>query len=103
MDKAMEILTKQALRGRILNLCKVSQPLGAAMEVLTAMLRKEGFKVSKEEVFEECSYLEGKGLIEIVFIENAVLGISREIAHIKPAGIDLLEGTTEAGGIDLEG
>ena len=101
MDNAMDISQKQILRGRILRICNQAEPLGAGTEVITAALKREGYPVSKDEVGEACRYLEKKELVEIEKIENKILNISRDIAHITAQGTDVLEGTQPVEGIEL--
>ena len=101
MDNAMDISQKQILRGRILKICHQAEPLGAGTEVITAALKREGYPVSKDEVGEACRYLAGKKLVEIEKIENKVLNISRDIAHITARGTDVLDGTIPIEGIEL--
>ena len=64
-------------------------------------MKKEGYAVTQKDVSAACRYLEGKGLILVKSVKNDVLKINRDIAHIMPDGVDVLEGTKTVEGIEL--
>jgi hypothetical protein len=64
-------------------------------------MKRYGYAASEDDIHACCNYLAGKGLITMQKIENKVLGISRDIAHITPEGTDVLEGTVTIDGITL--
>lgn len=98
----VDTIQNQILRGKVLMICAEAEPLGAGTEVIAAALRKEGYAVNTADVDKICKYLEQKNLIDIDTIENKVLDLRRDIAHITPCGIDFLEGTTVVQGVELE-
>ena len=100
-EKLLEVTEKMILRGHILKICEIAQPIGVTQEILYGALRKEGYSCSPEDVRKACDYLQGKGLIEQEEIRNDVLQIHRIVAKITPQGVDVLEGTTAADGIQL--
>lgn len=97
----IKVAEKKILRGLILYLIDLTEPLGAGTEVITKAIREEGFKVNKKEVESHCYYLKKKNLIEIEEVKNEVLKIERKICHINSRGIDLLEGTISEIGIEV--
>ena len=94
-------LHNQLLRGRILKLCFLAHQTGLGADVLEKILLQEGFNIGKNDVINAFNYLKGKGLIHVEPCENKILGLKREIASILPKGIDVLEGTEPAEGIEL--
>ena len=100
MDK-VQIATNQIQRGMVLKIIHEAQPLGAGLEVITAVLKQHGHALDREAVMTLCKYLEGKQLIHIENLGNAILKLNRDIAHITPQGIDVLEGTQAVEGIAL--
>lgn len=100
-EKILEVTGKMILRGNILKICEIAQPLGAAQEVIIGAMRKEGYSCSEEDVRNACEYLQGKGLILLEDIHNDVLQIHRTLAKITPKGIDVLDGLVPEDGIQL--
>jgi hypothetical protein len=96
-----EALNQQVLRGEVLRFTGYAEPRGAGVEVLQAFIKKNGFTVGKDEILTICRYLEGKGLVAVEHIENKILGVSRDVAHITPKGVDVMEGTETIEGIEL--
>lgn len=99
--KTLDIIEKQVLRGRILNICEKAQPYGAGFEMIEGALKKEGFFYEKKDITEACSYLQQKKLISIKTVKNTVFEISRNISMITAKGIDFLEGSIIEDGIVL--
>lgn len=100
-EKLPEVMERMILRGDILKICEIAQPLGATEEVLHGALRREGYACAITDVRDACSYLQGKGLVMVEQLQNDVLQISRAVVKITPQGIDLLEGTAAVEGIRL--
>jgi len=103
MSKFTDVMNNQVLRGMVLEICQQAYPKGASTELIRAALKQQGHVLDGNEATSLCSYLEGKGLVRIVNAKNEVLKINRDIAHITPKGIDVLEGTETADGIALMG
>lgn len=101
MSSLQQITEKQVLRGLVLKIAEAAEPLGAGTEVIKAAVGKHGYGASKSDIADCCRYLEGKDLITMEKVENEVLGISRDIAHITSKGVDVLEGTETVSGIEL--
>lgn len=101
MSNAMQIINKQLLRGLALRIAEAAEPIGAGMDVIESTLNRYGYTFTKNEILTACLYLEGKGLVRMEHAGNEALNISRDIAHIKPDGIDVLEGTKKVDGITL--
>lgn len=100
-EKLLEVTEKMVLRGNLLKICEIAQPLGATEEVLLGALRREGYACDAAEIRKACDYLAGKGLLKIERLQNDILQISRSVAKITPMGMDVLEGTLAAEGILL--
>lgn len=96
-----KLASNELLRGDILKISENAEPLGAGTKIIKSVLSQHGFNVSQDEVRTHCRYLQGKGLIEIEHMENKAAGISRDIVHITPKGIDVLEGREIVTGIEL--
>lgn len=99
----LQVAANSIRRGLILKTINESAPLGASIEVVKSVLLQHGHKLDRAETLKQCQYLEGKGLVRIDTTSNEVLNIRREIAHITPKGIDVLEGTEIINGIELGG
>ncbi len=99
MNNLTDLAEKEVFRKEILEMAAQSEPVGASLQVLAAGLRKMGINAGEEELERQAAYLEGKGLLHVERLKNARLGISRVVAHITPAGTDVLEGNAEAVGI----
>lgn len=93
MSKLVELAEKEITRNGILEVLEECGSDGASVELVTKCLTKAGIKCDTEEVRRECSYLKGKGLVEIEHVENKVLKISRDIIRITSAGMDVVDGT----------
>lgn len=99
MSKLVELAEKEVIRNEILGMVGQSEPVGASLQVLRAGLKKMGVDVSEADLEKQVCYLEGKGLLHVERIKNTRLGLNRMVAHITPAGTDVLEGNAEATGI----
>ena len=99
----VKIAANQLHRGLALRTVSEAEPVGASVELIRTVFKQHGYDFEKNEVMAICRYLEGKGLINISNSNNSVLGISRFISTITPKGIDVLEGTVQVEGIELEG
>lgn len=74
---------------------------GCGERVLRAVLKKEGYELSEEEILRQISYLEEKGLVRTRKVKNADVRLRRTIAYITAAGTDYLEGNgREIPGVD---
>lgn len=98
MSKLVELAEKEVIRGEILEMVGQAEPVGASLQVLRAGLKKMGMDVSEADLEKQVCYLEGKGLLYVERIKNTRLGLNRMVAHITPAGTDVLEGNAEATG-----
>lgn len=76
-----------------------SEPVGTSLQVLRAGLKKMGMDVSEADLEKQICYLEGKGLLHVERLKNERLCIDRTVAHITPAGTDVLEGNGQVTGI----
>lgn len=99
MSKLVELAEKEIMRKDILEVLEECEDAGASEELITKSLARIGHNSSVDEVKRECSYLKGKGLIEITHIENKVLGISRNVIKITSAGMDVLDGASTVEGV----
>lgn len=103
MNNAVRIIEKQVLRGLVLGISNQAEPLGAGVDIIQSTLKQHGYNLIKDEILTACNYLQGKGLVRMEHVENEVLKLSRDIAHITPKGVDVLEGTEKIDGIELGG
>jgi hypothetical protein len=101
--KMIEIAKTQELRGYVLQIAFEARPCGAGIQLIEIMLRQLKLSANKDNIINAASYLEEKGLVRIDNVKNDAKSISRSIVHITPKGIDVLEGTEEASGIQLAG
>lgn len=101
MSSIAKVVEKQVLRGLVLRITEAAEPLGAGTEVILAAIRQYGYSASKDDIAECCNYLQGKELVKVERVGNTVLGLSRDIAHITPKGVDALEGTEQIDGVVL--
>jgi len=103
VSKLIEVSTMQIIRGFVLTICNQANPQGASVELIQAALKPYGHSIELDDVLSICKYLEGKGLVEMETVSNTVLKISRNITHLTPKGVDVLEGTEVVSGIQLAG
>ena len=99
MSELIKQAQREVLRDEILKLAAQSEPVGASLQVLRAGLKKLDIDVSEVELATQMNYLEGKGLLYVERLKNPRLHIERTVAHITPAGTDVLEGNWAAAGI----
>lgn len=99
MSKMVELAEKEITRNTILSVLEECGSEGASMELLTKCLARTGIRCQIKDVKKECTYLEGKGLVNIEHVENRVLGISRDVVRITSAGTDVLDGTAAVEGV----
>ncbi|MDE7431401.1 MAG: hypothetical protein K2N34_05755 [Lachnospiraceae bacterium] len=102
MSKITQLAKNEIIRGNILKLLDEIGSIGASFKLLNKALTTSGFVVTREEVDRELRYLQGKNVIDIEHIENKVLGIKRDIVRINSRGIDVLEGTLQIDGIEVD-
>ena len=98
-----QIAVNHIVRGLILGISQAAGEGGAGIPIIKAMLAQEGHELKESDILAHCRYLEGKGLVRVENIRNPIQHISRDIAHITPKGIDVLEGTEQVEGIILGG
>lgn len=99
MNNLADLAQKEVIRNEILKMVEQSEPVGTSIQVLRAGLRKLDMDASEAELEKQVGYLEGKGLLYVERLKNDRLGIKRMVAHITPAGTDVLEGNAEVTGI----
>lgn len=99
MSELIDQAQREVFRNEILKLVKQSEPVGTSLQVLRAGLKKLDMDVDETELTAQVNYLEGKRLLYVERLRNDRLGIRRTVAHITPAGTDVLEGNAEASGI----
>lgn len=99
MSNLMDLAQKEVIRDEILKMAEQSEPVGASLQVLQAGLRKMNMATDRKELEKQVCYLEGKGLLWVERLKNERLGINRIVAHITPAGTDVLEGNADVSGI----
>lgn len=99
MSNLTELAQKEVIRNEILEMVSQSEPVGASLQVLRAGLKKMDMDVSEADLERQVCYLEGKGVLYVERLKNTRLGISRTVAHITPAGTDVLEGNAEITGV----
>lgn len=99
MSKLVSLAEKEIMRKNILEVLEECEDEGASEELITKCLVRIGHSCTAEEVKRECTYLKGKELIEINHIENATLGISRNVIKITSKGFDVLDGTSAVEGV----
>lgn len=98
----MEGYTSRAVRGRIMKILKLNYPHQAGDHLIAEILTDAQYACSPSAVQTHLTYLEEKGYIETQETES--LGVSRILAKLKPAGVDLLEGNIPPDvGVDLHG
>lgn len=101
--KMIEIAKAQELRGYVLRIACEAQPCGAGFQFIEILLGQIKLSANADEIKNAALYLKEKGLVRIESASNEAKGISRDIVHITPKGIDVLEGTEEISGIQLVG
>lgn len=101
MSRMVELAEKEVMRTDILEICRQSIPIGADAQVIRAALRRSGHDASERDVDDALYYLQGRGLLELQAVDNRRLGIHRIIARITAEGIDVLDGSSPAAGVDL--
>lgn len=99
MSELIKQAQREVLREEILKMAAQSEPIGTSLQVLRAGLKKLDMDVSETELTTQVNYLEGKGLLHVERLRNDRLGIKRTVAHITPAGTDVLEGNGAVSGV----
>ncbi|MCX4270813.1 MAG: hypothetical protein OSJ71_00975 [Acetatifactor sp.] len=99
MSELTEQAQREVLREEILKMTAEAEPIGTSLQVLRAGLKKLDMDVSEAELETQVNYLEGKGLLHVERLRNDRLGIKRTVAHITPAGTDVLEGNGVVSGV----
>lgn len=92
MSNVMDTAENEIVRREILELCRETQPYGAGLPILKAVLRKSGYEVRDKELLTHIEYLKGKGMIRTEEVSNRRLELHRVIAYLTPEGTDYLEG-----------
>lgn len=98
-----QIAVNYIVRGLILGIAHAAGDGGAGVPIIKVMLMQEGHDLKESDILGHCRYLEGKGLVMVENVRNSIQKISRDIAHITPKGVDVLEGTVQVEGILLGG
>lgn len=99
MSKLVELAEKEILRKNILEVLEECGDEGASEELIAKCITKAGITCSTDEIKRECTYLKGKGLVDIEHVENKVLSISRNVVRITSSGMDILDGTSSSEGV----
>lgn len=99
MSELIRQAQREVLRDEILKMAAEAEPAGASLQVLRAGLKKLDIDVGEAELETQVRYLEGKDHLYVERLRNERLGIKRTVAHITPAGTDVLEGNGAAAGI----
>lgn len=102
MNKIIELSEKRIIRNEILKVLDEMSSTGASTKLLRKALNTSGLSVTQENVNKEVEYLQGKGVISVEHIENKALGIKRDIITITSKGIDVIEGTLQVDGIEID-
>ncbi len=96
MSELIKQAQREVLREEILKMTAEAEPIGTSLQVLRAGLKKLDMDVPEAELETQVHYLEGKGFLHVERLRNDRLGIKRTVAHITPAGTDVLEGNGAA-------
>ncbi|MEE1517272.1 MAG: hypothetical protein UF228_06710 [Lachnospiraceae bacterium] len=99
MSKLVSLAEKEIMRKNILEVLEECEQEGASEELIAKCLVRIGHSCTVEEVKRECTYLKGKGLVEINHVENKTLGISRNVVKVTSNGMDVLDGTSVVEGV----
>lgn len=105
MAADLTIQANKRARGEIMALLYSVQPMPVEVRTLTNSLL-ESNRVSVPNIAQYIDYLSGKGYITVIGEEDAakiLRGVLPPSAFVKltPAGVDLVEGTTEDPGVDV--
>lgn len=94
MNNALDTARRGIIREEILNICSMAGIGGADTKVIRAMVKKNGYDVSEEDIVRHAKYLKEKGLVSVRDVGNERLGIKRTVVSITAPGTDYLEGST---------
>lgn len=105
MAADLTVAANKRARGEIMSLLYSVQPIPVEVRTLTNSLL-ESNRVSIPNIAQYIDYLSGKGYITVISEEDAsqiLCGVVPPSAFVKltPAGVDLVEGTTEDPGVDV--
>lgn len=92
MNNAFDTARKGVVREEMLSICSMAGIGGADTKVIRAMVKKNGYDVSEEDIDRHAKYLEEKGLVSVRNVSNERLGIRRTVVSITALGTDYLEG-----------
>lgn len=101
MADLMKTVENQVIRSQLLELLRQAGPNGASEKVIRMAMKKAGSRAEPEQIREQMTYLEGKGLVWKAECRNQALGIDMNVYILTPDGIDVLEGTREEPGIGV--
>jgi hypothetical protein len=100
--KFTDILKKQLLRGDCLQICAAAGSDGAGVQLISIALAREGITASVDTIMDALHYLLSKGLVVEKCFGNKALNVRMKFYQITADGIDVLEGTKEVDGVELD-